>query len=144
MVIFWNLAGVPFVRPLFYSSTPYADLHLQSYVYSVVYMASHDPSSYRFSTPTYVLLYTTLCSAYYAYVTRPLDSLSLLIIYAVGIAQCPRKVALRCKHRGSPHSGIRSLNFLVVSSRTLRTSRLLTGMLSLLRWYGLLTNGYPV
>ncbi|KAK0202558.1 ergosterol biosynthesis ERG4/ERG24 [Desarmillaria ectypa] len=48
MVIFWNLAGVPF-----------------SYVYSVTYMASHDPSNYKFSTPTYVVLYTTLLTAYY-------------------------------------------------------------------------------
>jgi len=38
---------------------------LQSYVYSVVYMASHDPSKYRFSTPTYIALYTTLLTAYY-------------------------------------------------------------------------------
>ncbi|THH17795.1 hypothetical protein EW146_g3095 [Bondarzewia mesenterica] len=47
MVIFWNFAGVPF-----------------TYVYSVVYMASHDPSKYRFSTPTYVALYLTLITAY--------------------------------------------------------------------------------
>ncbi|KAL1756566.1 ergosterol biosynthesis ERG4/ERG24 [Schizophyllum commune] len=52
MVIFWNLAGVPF-----------------SYVYSVVYMASHDPSKYRFSTPTYILLYGTLITAYYIWDT---------------------------------------------------------------------------
>ncbi|KAI4523276.1 ERG4/ERG24 ergosterol biosynthesis protein [Schizophyllum commune Loenen D] len=52
MVIFWNFAGVPF-----------------SYVYSVVYMASHDPSKYHFSTPVYVLLYTTLLLAYYCFDT---------------------------------------------------------------------------
>ncbi|KIK61797.1 hypothetical protein GYMLUDRAFT_42843 [Collybiopsis luxurians FD-317 M1] len=52
MVIFWNLAGVPF-----------------SYVYSVVYMASHDSSKYKFSTPTYIALYTTLCTAYYIWDT---------------------------------------------------------------------------
>ena len=28
-------------------------------------MASHDPSKYRFSTPTYVLLYGMLITAYY-------------------------------------------------------------------------------
>lgn len=28
-------------------------------------MASHDPSNYRFSTPAYVLLYTTILTAYY-------------------------------------------------------------------------------
>ncbi|KAG9224093.1 hypothetical protein CCMSSC00406_0010027 [Pleurotus cornucopiae] len=52
MVIFWNLAGVPF-----------------TYVYSVVYMASHDPSKYQFSTPTYVLIYSTLLTAYYIWDT---------------------------------------------------------------------------
>ena len=31
-------------------------------------MASHDPSEYRFSTPTYVLLFSTLLTAYYMYV----------------------------------------------------------------------------
>ncbi|KAI0035299.1 ERG4/ERG24 ergosterol biosynthesis protein [Vararia minispora EC-137] len=48
LVIFWNFAGVPF-----------------TYAYSVVYMASHDPSKYQFSTPTYVALFTTLLTAYY-------------------------------------------------------------------------------
>ncbi|EPQ56334.1 ERG4/ERG24 ergosterol biosynthesis protein [Gloeophyllum trabeum ATCC 11539] len=52
MVIFWNFAGVPF-----------------TYVYSVVYMASHDPSKYRFSTPAYVVLYATLLTAYYIFDT---------------------------------------------------------------------------
>ncbi|KAL1747629.1 ergosterol biosynthesis ERG4/ERG24 [Schizophyllum fasciatum] len=52
MVIFWNFAGVPF-----------------SYVYSVVYMASHDPSKYRFSTPIYVILFATLLLAYYCFDT---------------------------------------------------------------------------
>ncbi|KIY70556.1 ERG4/ERG24 ergosterol biosynthesis protein [Cylindrobasidium torrendii FP15055 ss-10] len=50
MVIFWNFSGVPF-----------------TYVYSVVYMASHDPSKYQFSTPTYVVLYTTLITAYWIF-----------------------------------------------------------------------------
>ncbi|KAF8630129.1 hypothetical protein AX15_003085 [Amanita polypyramis BW_CC] len=52
MVIFWNLAGVPF-----------------SYIYSVVYMASHDPSKYHFSTLTYCILYGTLLTAYYIWDT---------------------------------------------------------------------------
>ncbi|KAI0322770.1 ERG4/ERG24 ergosterol biosynthesis protein [Amylostereum chailletii] len=52
MVIFWNFAGVPF-----------------TYLNSVVYMASHDPSKYRFSTPTYVLLYATLITMYYIWDT---------------------------------------------------------------------------
>ncbi|KAJ2934800.1 hypothetical protein H1R20_g2263, partial [Candolleomyces eurysporus] len=52
MVIFWNLSGVPF-----------------SYVYSVVYMASHDPSKYQFSTAGYVFIYTTILVAYYIWDT---------------------------------------------------------------------------
>ncbi|KAI0774786.1 ERG4/ERG24 ergosterol biosynthesis protein [Trametes elegans] len=52
LVIFWNFAGVPF-----------------SYAYSVVYMATHDPEKYRFSTPTYIALYTTLLCAYYVFDT---------------------------------------------------------------------------
>ncbi|TFY77412.1 hypothetical protein EWM64_g6598 [Hericium alpestre] len=52
MVIFWNFAGVPF-----------------TYVYSVVYMASHEPSEYRFSTPAYIALYMTLITAYYVWDT---------------------------------------------------------------------------
>ncbi|KAH8108345.1 ERG4/ERG24 ergosterol biosynthesis protein [Phellopilus nigrolimitatus] len=52
MVIFWNFAGVPF-----------------TYVYSVVYMASHDPSEYQFSTPTYVALFATLLTTYYIFDT---------------------------------------------------------------------------
>ncbi|KAF8216569.1 ergosterol biosynthesis ERG4/ERG24 [Mycena galopus ATCC 62051] len=52
MVIFWNFAGVPF-----------------SYIYSIVYMARQDPSKYQFSTPTYVLLFGTLLTAYYIWDT---------------------------------------------------------------------------
>ncbi|TFK65600.1 ERG4 ERG24 ergosterol biosynthesis protein [Pluteus cervinus] len=52
MVIFWNFAGVPF-----------------SYVYSVVYMASHHPSSYEWSTPAYVFIYATLLTAYFIWDT---------------------------------------------------------------------------
>ncbi|KAF7794249.1 hypothetical protein EIP86_005382 [Pleurotus ostreatoroseus] len=52
LVIFWNFAGVPF-----------------SYIYSVVYMSTHDPENYRFSTPTYILLYGTLLTAYYIWDT---------------------------------------------------------------------------
>ena len=65
MVIFWNFAGVPFVRFHVFFLKKYLLNILQSYVYSVVYMASHDPSKYRFSTATYVVLYTTLLTAYY-------------------------------------------------------------------------------
>ncbi|KAF8735387.1 hypothetical protein AX14_002140 [Amanita brunnescens Koide BX004] len=52
MVIFWNLAGVPF-----------------SYIYSVVYMASHEPENYRFSTITYYILFGTLVTAYFVWDT---------------------------------------------------------------------------
>ncbi|CAE6446070.1 unnamed protein product [Rhizoctonia solani] len=52
MIVFWNFAGVPF-----------------TYCYSIVYMASHDPSMYRFSTPTYIALYCTLLTAYYIFDT---------------------------------------------------------------------------
>ena len=40
-------------------------VRIQSYIYSVVYMSTHDPEKYRFSTPTYVALFTTLLVAYY-------------------------------------------------------------------------------
>ncbi|KAH9995131.1 ERG4/ERG24 ergosterol biosynthesis protein [Russula vinacea] len=52
MVIFWNFAGVPF-----------------TYVYSVVYMASHEPEKYRYSTPAYLALFATLITAYYVWDT---------------------------------------------------------------------------
>ncbi|CAK5267673.1 unnamed protein product [Mycena citricolor] len=47
MVIFWNLAGVPF-----------------SYVYSIVYMSRTDPSKYQFSTLRYIFMFTVLVAAY--------------------------------------------------------------------------------
>ncbi|KAH8925403.1 ERG4/ERG24 ergosterol biosynthesis protein [Atractiella rhizophila] len=47
LLSFWNLSGVPFM-----------------YTYSIVYMATHNPEVYRFSTSTYVLLYTTLMVAH--------------------------------------------------------------------------------
>jgi delta24(24(1))-sterol reductase len=67
MVIFWNFAGVPFVSTVespkshCRSDTP----SQQTYVYSVVYMASHEPEKYRFSTPAYIALFATLITAYY-------------------------------------------------------------------------------
>ncbi|KAF8323103.1 ERG4/ERG24 ergosterol biosynthesis protein [Clavulina sp. PMI_390] len=50
MVIFWNFAGVPF-----------------TYCYSIIYMATHHPSKYQFQTWQYVLLYSTLLTAYYIF-----------------------------------------------------------------------------
>jgi hypothetical protein len=70
MVIFWNFSGVPFVSFLDnHWILVHSFEHDQSYVYSVVYMASHDPATYRFSTGGYIFIYTVLCTAYYMYVT---------------------------------------------------------------------------
>ncbi|KIJ55202.1 hypothetical protein M422DRAFT_23816 [Sphaerobolus stellatus SS14] len=52
LVIFWNFAGVPF-----------------SYCYSIVYMSTHHPDTYRFSTAGYIALYTTLLTAYFIFDT---------------------------------------------------------------------------
>jgi delta24(24(1))-sterol reductase len=65
MVIFWNFAGVPFVSATRASDVHYLTFALQTYAYSVVYMASHDPSKYRFPTPVYYALFGTLLTAYY-------------------------------------------------------------------------------
>lgn len=43
-------------------------------------MASHDPSKYRFSTPTYVVLFTTLLTAYYMYSPSALLVLCTVLI----------------------------------------------------------------
>lgn len=64
MVIFWNFSGVPFVSSYPCQVLGY-NISSQSYVYSVVYMASHDPSTYKFSTGGYIFIYTVLCTAYY-------------------------------------------------------------------------------
>jgi len=64
MVIFWNFSGVPFVSS-FLSTLCLPIMCLQSYVYSVVYMASHDPAKYHFSIPGYILIYSVLLTAYY-------------------------------------------------------------------------------
>ena len=37
-------------------------------------MASHDPSKYQFSTSTYLIMFTTLLTAYYVYVSFPRHS----------------------------------------------------------------------
>jgi delta24(24(1))-sterol reductase len=66
MVIFWNFAGVPFVSPRNYIGLVIALIrnNRQTYVYSVVYMASHEPEKYKFSTPVYIALFGTLLTAY--------------------------------------------------------------------------------
>ena len=66
MVIFWNFAGVPFVSPLHVDDIcNFVERNFQTYVYSVVYMARHDPSEYKFSAPAYIALYATLLTAHY-------------------------------------------------------------------------------
>lgn len=50
MVIFWNFAGVPF-----------------TYCYSIVYMAAHPPHYYRFSTPTYIGMYSLLIFVHWVF-----------------------------------------------------------------------------
>ncbi|PWN36771.1 putative ERG4-sterol C-24 reductase [Meira miltonrushii] len=50
MVIFWNFAGVPF-----------------TYCYSIVYMAAHPPHYYRFSTPTYIAMYSLLIFVHWVF-----------------------------------------------------------------------------
>lgn len=50
MVIFWNFAGVPF-----------------TYCYSIVYMAAHPPEYYRFSTPTYIFMFSLLLFAHFVF-----------------------------------------------------------------------------
>ncbi|GJJ11481.1 hypothetical protein Clacol_005714 [Clathrus columnatus] len=52
LVIFWNFSGVPF-----------------TYCYSVIFMATHHPDTYKFSTAGYILLYTTLLTAYFIFDT---------------------------------------------------------------------------
>ena len=42
-------------------------------------MASHDPSTYQFSTVTYIIMYSTLLTAYYVLVLYPLH-LALLTL----------------------------------------------------------------
>lgn len=72
MVIFWNFAGVPFVSSLenkLVAPTPDEISYYQTYCYSIIYMASHDPSKYQFSTPAYIALYATLLTAYYMFVS---------------------------------------------------------------------------
>ena len=75
----WSSSGISPVSPSYvqHAADPvvplinlltYGLLGFQTYVYSVVYMASHDPSKYQYSTLGYVAIYTTLCTAYYVYV----------------------------------------------------------------------------
>jgi len=68
VIIFWNFSGVPFISfPESYMIfIHWSECH-SSHVYSVVYMASHDPATYRFSTGGYIFIYTVLCTAYYIY-----------------------------------------------------------------------------
>jgi len=50
LLSFWNFAGVPF-----------------TYCYSVVYMAAHPPHYYKFSTPTYVFMFSLLLFVHWVF-----------------------------------------------------------------------------
>ena len=131
MVIFWNFAGVPFVsRPIAIPPTAPEALFSQSYVYSVVYMASHDPSKYKFSNATYLTMFITLLTAYYMYVlslrnlrnSHHVDDLT-----SAGIHPCHKKADSRCKLRASSTTAKLSPSFLGELSRTQPLFRPLTG-----------------
>lgn len=131
MVIFWNFAGVPFVWVSLITYLPLTNITFQTYVYSVVYMASHDPSKYRFSTPVYVLLFTTLLTAYYmlVYLFYFVASIMTVTFNIAGIRQCHRRADLRCRPRAFTLSAIRSRNCQGALSKTQLTYRLHTGAL---------------
>ena len=90
-------------------------------------MASHDPSNYRFSTSTYVIMFTTLLTAYYMY------ALFICKLYypnrfvPVGIPRCHRRADSRCRLRVSSTIAKLSLNCHGVLSRTLPSFRPLMG-----------------
>ncbi|KAH3679642.1 hypothetical protein WICMUC_000874 [Wickerhamomyces mucosus] len=52
MLIFWNIAGVPF-----------------TYCHCTLYLSKHDPSEYSWSTPYNIALYVVLLTAYYFFDT---------------------------------------------------------------------------
>lgn len=52
MLIFWNLAGVPF-----------------SYCHCTIYLANHDPAAYRWSKPALVVLYVSYLFVYWVWDT---------------------------------------------------------------------------
>jgi hypothetical protein len=113
MVIFWNFSGVPFVSfPDNHWILIHSFEHYQSYVYSVVYMASHDPATYRFSTGGYIFIYAVLCTAYYMYVPFPfIDSFFLTLTWTVGIQPWHKRAALKCKPKESLNSARPSHNY---------------------------------
>ena len=128
MVIFWNFAGVPFVSLSdHFWSRSYSDTTVtQTYVYSVVYMASHEPEKYRFSTPVYVALFGTLLTAYYVCVARKsilLLLVDLMLYLLAGIPLCLKKVASRCRHKVTTTTVGRSPNCHGAQSRTRPTSK---------------------
>ena len=92
----------------------------QTYVYSVVYMASHEPEKYRFSTPTYVALFATLLTAYYMWVARkiPYCYWGSDIVTLDGTPPCLKKVASRCRPKVTTTTVGRSPNCHGAQSRT--------------------------
>lgn len=123
MVIFWNFAGVPFVSLVVVILSVDSEAPFQSYVYSVVYMASHDPSKYHFSTSTYVAMFSTLLTAYYMYALRVCKSYYPNRFVSAGTLPCHRRVDSRCKLRVSSTIAKPSLNFHGVPLRTPPSSR---------------------
>ena len=79
-------------------------------------MASHDPSKYRFSTPTYVLLFSTLLTAYYMYLFNLLAKVLSVDfeLLAAGIPRCLKRVDSKCKPKEFIPSGIHFRNYLGV------------------------------
>jgi hypothetical protein len=93
----------------------------QTYVYAVVYMASHDPSAYRFSTLTYVFLFTTLLTAYFMCVpdfVRDTRSRLTTLGHPAGTRLCRRSHASRCRPRACSPTARPSPSFLGARSRT--------------------------
>ena len=104
----------------------------QSYVYSVVYMASHDPSKYQFSTSTYVIMFTTLLTAYYMYVLHIHGNSRPNGFVLDGILRCHKRADSKCRLKASSTTARLSLNFPGVPSRTLLSSRQPMGKYTLL------------
>lgn len=76
-------------------------------------MASHDPSLYRFPTPVYVILFSTLLTAYYMCASNFIDAVDPLTIIVVGTPPCRKRAVSRCRRKESPPSARPSPSSLV-------------------------------
>ena len=82
LLSFWNLAGVPF-----------------TYSYSIVYMATHDPETYRFPFWANIALYGTLLMAYYVSVfihSCPKGQQAEIANQSVSTPPCRKSLVSRC------------------------------------------------